>query len=516
MNHIRISIVMAFLMLAGTPPLLADSSGNAGENVRWTLNDFGTLTFSGSGTMKDFGRNQPYNPAFVKNAVINEGITSIGKNTFKGCKKLENASLPSTLRHIGDRAFAGCRKLAVLTIPYGVESIGTEAFKACEHLTELDVPASVHRIDARAFAECKSLVITRLPSTLKSLGADAYDGCRLLEVINELPDFITTNTAAYYKLSRTAVGKYRNKNGLADADIRQKNDDVRPAATAKHQHTKMNDDTRLAVPENVAPADVDLQVPVTERNNDKTFAVIISNENYRRMEKVPYALNDGEIFALYCLRTLGIPAANIIHISDATSGMMREALDDLSMARRITGDEMKVIFYYSGHGAPDEQTREGYLVPVDASRINENVCLPMSELYGLLAGLDASSVTVFLDACFSGGERSGGTLMAANGERAVLVKPKLSQLTGKVVVFSATDADQTALPYADKGHGMFTYYLLRKLRDTKGNASLAELEAYLRDKVKKSAFSINRREQTPTLSVSPGAGTEWKNWRLNQ
>ncbi len=451
---------MAIMLFVSVLPMRGDSSGSAGADVRWSLDNYGCLRFSGSGEMKDFGRNLPYRPSLVKTAVVEDGITSLAANAFNGCSKLESVELPATLRAIGDNAFAGCKSLAIITIPYGVESIGREAFKDCELLTELDIPGSVRFIDSKAFSDCSSLVIVRLPSTLKSLGADAFQKCQLIDVINELPSFVSASSAGFYKLNSRAVEKYWAKSNMTAASHTPAAGSKSQSASTEYAASRVGSTAAPVVPDVFEPSEVDLMVPFTNRVNDKTYAVIISNENYLKMEKVPFALNDGEVFRQYCERTLGIPSANIFYHANATSGIMKEALADLRTANRVAGGEMKVIFYYSGHGAPDEQTREGYLVPVDASRINANVCLPLASLYKQLSELDIESATVFLDACFSGGERNGGTLLAANGERGVIIKPKKSRLSGKMVVFSATDSDQTALPYVDKGHGMFTYYFL--------------------------------------------------------
>ena len=80
-------------------------------------------------------------------------------------------------------------------------------------------------------------------------------------------------------------------------------------------------------------------------------------------------------------------------------------------------------------------------------------------------------MTVFLDACFSGGGREAG-LIASRG---IKVTPKKDGLTGNIVVFSATSADQTAMSYKEKHHGMFTYFLLKKLQESNGVCTYKEL-----------------------------------------
>lgn len=481
------------------------SSGSAGNNIKWELDNEGLLTFSGNGKMKDFG-NTPYRPQLVKSVVIDNGITSIGKNAFNGCSNLLSVSIPSTVKEIGSNAFSGCKSLVEITIPYGVTTIGDNAFKGCRKLTELDLPGSVKAVGDNAFADCQNLVKIRIPASVGTIGEDAFKGCQYINKINELPEFVTPQVASRYRLNSRLVSDYweeiNKQQNLAVNTPNNGNDSNNGNKPSGKGSTPML-------------SDVDVSIPHTNLRNDKTFAVIISNENYAKMENVPYAINDGNTFKNYCELTLGIPAKNIIYYPDATSGIMREVFSELKMANRIIGDDMKVVFYYAGHGAPDNSTLDGYLIPVDASRVSESVCLPLSELFEKLGELDLAMTTVFLDACFSGGERNGGTLQAANGERLVKIKQKELEPKGNTIVFSATSGEQTALPYHQKGHGVFTYYLLKKLKDSGGGVSLAELADYISTNVNHTAFDMNRQEQTPTVSTSPSLNLTWKNKRLN-
>ena len=109
-------------------------SGTCGDNVQWTFESCnGTLTIFGTGAMKNYP-----NPAYhtvagisivtnrsslspfwgmmgeIKEAVFEEGITYIGKNTFyrdqdwTGYPHLTSLTLPSTLTSMSSTAFKGC------------------------------------------------------------------------------------------------------------------------------------------------------------------------------------------------------------------------------------------------------------------------------------------------------------------------------------------------------------------------------------------------------------------------
>ena len=256
---------------------------------------------------------------------------------------------------------------------------------------------------------------------------------------------------------------------------------------------------------------IDQNIPVVTNNNDRTFAVIIGNENYKEVAKVPHALNDAKVFAAYCEKTLGLPRKNIKQYADATFGTLLSAMENIqSIAKAYNGD-INVIFYYAGHGIPNEGSNEAYLLPVDANGRNTAACYPIDKLYGELKALGANQVTVFLDACFSGAQRGNGMLASARG---VAIKAKQAAPQGNMVVFSAASADETAYPYDEKGHGLFTYYLLKKLNETKGNVTLGELGSYICEKVAQEAVVTNGKSQTPTVLSSVNIMDSWKELKL--
>ena len=261
----------------------------------------------------------------------------------------------------------------------------------------------------------------------------------------------------------------------------------------------------------VGVPDVDINIPVTKRANDKTFAVIIANEKYTLVPQVPMAGNDGTIFAKYCEQTLGLPKENILQYPDATYGKMIRALQDIkNIADAYNG--IRVLVYYAGHGIPNESTRDAFLMPIDADGSTTEVCYPLKKLYAELSALKAESVVVFLDACFSGTTGDGSSLMA--NARGVALRARQEHPTGNLIVFSAASDDETAYPYTDHGHGLFTYYLLKKLQDSKGNTTLGELGDYITKNVKQRSVLINRKSQTPTVVSSAAMGDTWRKLKL--
>lgn len=261
----------------------------------------------------------------------------------------------------------------------------------------------------------------------------------------------------------------------------------------------------------VGHSDVDLNIPVTNTRNERTFVMVIANERYEKEEPVMYASSDGKVFREYCQKTLGIPEANIYFVENATRNNILAGIDWLGKVAEAYKGKEKIIFYYAGHGIPDEKNREAYLLPVDGYGSNKETGYPLSKLYDAFGKMPAESITVFLDACFSGARREGGMLVSARG---VALEADYGAPSGKTWVFSAATADETASPYKEKGHGLFTYFLLKKWQETKGNVSYKALADYVIDQVRQYAVVANKKSQTPMVIPSFEVESVWNNWKF--
>ena len=257
-------------------------------------------------------------------------------------------------------------------------------------------------------------------------------------------------------------------------------------------------------------ADVDRNIPKTDFLNKNTFVLIIANENYQTLASVPYAINDGKIFRQYCEHTLGIPAKNIHAQANATGNQIKAQINWLSNVVEVF-DNPNIIFYYAGHGIPDEASKTAYLLPVDGSGTDVSTGYKLDDLYAALGNMPASRITVFMDACFSGSKREEGMLASARG---VALKAKSGVPQGNMVVFSAAQGNETAYPNREKQHGLFTYYLLKKLQQTEGDVSLQELGNYIITNVKQQSVLLNSKLQTPCVTPSATLDASWQNWKL--
>lgn len=251
------------------------------------------------------------------------------------------------------------------------------------------------------------------------------------------------------------------------------------------------------------------KVLVTNARDNNAYALIIANENYMRVDNVSFALDDGRTFKEYCIKTLGFPSEHVVYVADASRNDLVYAIAQIKRLVALD-NQAKLLVYYAGHGIPDEATRTAYLLPVDGYGTDVSTGYSLDVLYKELSELSSNNI-VFLDACFSGAKREGGMLAEARG---VAIKAKPGTPQGNTVVFSAAQGDETALPYYEKYHGMFTYFLLKKIKESNGNINLRDLSEYIIANVKESSVQVNNKQQTPTTISSPKVNYEWQNWKL--
>ncbi len=259
--------------------------------------------------------------------------------------------------------------------------------------------------------------------------------------------------------------------------------------------------------------EIDTNIPIGNSKKEMSFALVIGNEKYQKEVNVKYAENDAEVFRKYLLKTLGFQERNIHILLNATYGEIIDEISWITNVMKVFNGEAKVVFYYAGHGIPDERSKSSYILPVDGSSSNPKTAISLDEIYSNLTKYTSKNVTVFLDACFSGSVRSNDISMLDEG-RAVRIKPKDNMLIGNIVVFSATSGDETAFPIHEYKHGLFTYFLLKYLNETKGELKYSELAEYINKNVTQQSVIINNKMQNPEVKTSPDSRIVWKDWEF--
>lgn len=255
----------------------------------------------------------------------------------------------------------------------------------------------------------------------------------------------------------------------------------------------------LAFANGITSNEVDGEIPQTNKSNKETFAFVFANENYTNFSGADYSINDGKIFAEYCKKTLGLPEHNVRYFEDATYGNLVSAIKKIEDIASVYEGEATIIVYYSGLGTIDAQTKERYILPSDAAPNSlGKTGYSIQKLIEQLDALTTKGTYVLLDAPFTGTDKKGQVL--ANN-RGIRIAPKQLASSGSVLICFSNSDNENSYASSKYGHGLFTYGILKKLKDCKGNCSWKELLDSSSEWVKKESLQQYDKMQTPKYVI---------------
>ena len=194
----------------------------------------------------------------IKDLIIPNGVTSIGKYVFSNCKDITSVTIPNSVTSIGEWTFADCSNLAYINIGTGLTSIENEVFHNCESLSVINIeigntkydsrdncngiietssnkliigckstviPNSVTCIGTSAFYCCSSLTSITIPNSVTNIEYGAFQNCVIQEVISKIENpfniFINTfNDNTLYNATlyvpKGTINKYKATDGWKD------------------------------------------------------------------------------------------------------------------------------------------------------------------------------------------------------------------------------------------------------------------------------------------------------------
>lgn len=504
MKYLIITLTIAVASVFGASAQIQTSqTGKCGEDCKWSFDGY-TLTISND-SKKDFD-------VSIKDYNTSSNVAPWVK------KKLDvrKVQIENGINRIGSCAFANLPNLqeVVFDDPQ-LTSIGWGAFLNCKHLRTLSLPVNLSVIETIAFANCDALASVKIPDQCR-VGDQAYASCDNLKVIELSP----TAILGHYVFAGEANVDGKTRHTLYNGEVRRlpayiNQQNANEYGLAPSSIEKLVGDRGQDIDYDYETSDIDKFIPTSHFMRNNTYALVIGNQNYRFVSDVPYAIHDARVFADYCRKTLGIPTENIHVTEDATKQMiLEEELEDW-LASIKDPEEKNLIVYYAGHGVPDVKNQnKAYLLPTDVRGTNPQRGIPLEDFYQKLGDLEFNQTTVFLDACFSGVNRENEGV--TEGLRGVEIEAENAELgAGNLVVFSAAQGNETAQGFPEEGHGLFTYYLLKEIRDTFGQATFGSLSDAITNNVSQKAPQMKmRKHQTPSTNASDDIGDKWRRLRF--
>ncbi len=221
-----------------------------------------------------------------------------------------------------------------------------------------------------------------------------------------------------------------------------------------------------------------------------SIGVVIGVEQYKDIAPAPFAANDATVMAEYFKKVLGVEQIIVLKNDEVTYSRMDDIFNPLSgeLASAIKKNETDVFVFYSGHGIPDKTGETTYLFPSDGKISNlENRAYSLPKFYADLNRLNARTVTVILDACFSGAARKTQNTLLANltGQKGIRLKINRPwESYNNFTVINSSTSDETSLGFDEAEMGLFTYYVTAGLKgeadkNKDGKVTLGELKEYV-------------------------------------
>ena len=262
----------------------------------------------------------------------------------------------------------------------------------------------------------------------------------------------------------------------------------------------------------VVPEAPTIAAPRTGLVNKDAVAVVIGNARYARTEvpAVDFAERDAEAMRRFLIETFGFQEDNIIFERNASYSTLQRIFgtrDDHKgqLYNYLRPDTPSDIFiFYSGHGAPDAGSGTAYLVPSDADpQAIRLTGYPVKQLYNNIALLPAKSITVVMDACFSGLADRGSLVRGISPLTIRVENPVLASENS--LVLTASQSTEVSGWYDQQQHGLYTYVLLNTMAKVFENGvpdsipTARQLNETVAGEVLRLSRRIRQRDQNPQI-----------------
>ena len=245
----------------------------------------------------------------------------------------------------------------------------------------------------------------------------------------------------------------------------------------------------------------------TEISNNKV-ALIFGIENYSDSPKAQFANLDAKYFYDYARKAFGVNKQNIKILvdQDATFIETNKVITKWLRSKIVEG-ESELIIFFAGHGLASPNGKELFLLSHDSDPdLLDITALSRTKLFESIMSFNPSSVTMFLDTCYSGVSRDEEMLLASARPIRVVADDQ-DESPSNFSIFSASKLDQISSGLSQAKHGIFSYYLMKGLE---GKADLnndkqitnGELLAYMDKNVSKKAAEQGR-DQNPSFTGDP-------------
>lgn len=249
-------------------------------------------------------------------------------------------------------------------------------------------------------------------------------------------------------------------------------------------------------------AAVELYSEASTKNSTCYILAVGINQYKNSKLSLSYAKPDAESFGKV-MDEKGKLFKNVVvktlYDTEASRLSILAALDEMST--KINQEDV-FIFYYAGHGSMVDN--QFFFIPTESSRLYDlsslrKEAIEASIVQEKFGNIKALKQLIVMDACQSGGSVE---LLANRGAAEEKAIAQLSRSAG-IHVMASAGSEQFATEFAELGHGLFTYLLIKALRGDAdgapkdGKVTIYELKSYLDDQVPEMTRKLKGKPQYP-------------------
>lgn len=260
-------------------------------------------------------------------------------------------------------------------------------------------------------------------------------------------------------------------------------------------------------------------IPETSVMNDNTFVFIFRYEDivdeWRAGEGYCESYVDNKMadaFNKYCNKTLGIPQSHINVIESVLNDSVNACINKIKDLSHIYNGDLNIVFNM-GYDILGFDNHEYYMNQL----LDELGKIPTRHTFCII---DKLEIDINCDAPESVSikivDNEEDTKKKSN-KGTIRIKPVVEDgihvretMQGNMVVLTAEDAYWGNNYLSDA----ITYYLLKKLQQTKGDVTLGELYDYINYNIRRISFEETDEFQTPMILVSPNMESTWRSVKL--
>ena len=251
------------------------------------------------------------------------------------------------------------------------------------------------------------------------------------------------------------------------------------------------------------------------------YALLVGINDYPdEISSLKYCVADVEAFSQALVEVAGFAEKNVYLMTSRMSGRKEptniNVIRDLDLLSKRVKPEDTFLFYFAGHGITKGE--KSFLLATNSDTTTPNTlelsAIPLEKVKQILSGVEAQQLLTVIDACRNDPDSGRGeedNLLSNEFSRGFKIQRRRdnSGTPSVSATLYACNIGERAYEWADKGHGVFSYYLLQGLKgkaaNSKGEVVVTDLADYTQREVMRWAEDFRGKKQTPWLDQSGGA-----------